>query len=761
MISVLYVDDEEPLLYLGKTFLEKQSPDFHVDTAKSAQRALEMLGSGHYDVIVSDYQMAGMDGITLLKEVRSRGNTIPFIVFTGRGREEIVIQAINLGADYYLQKGGDPKAQFAELIHQIRQAVAKRRAEEELRESRKRLADIIDFLPDAVFAIDQEGRVIAWNRAIEEMTGISAREMIGKGDREYSIPFYGDRRPILIDFILSPGENIPDHYSLSTREKNVLIAETDQPRPRGERRILFGKASPLYDENGTIVGAIESIRDITDYKWSERRLREALQQISNAEERIRSSISELDRREELLRESEKKYETLFNQAADIIAIIDTEGKILGLNQRFEEESQWDPREVIGKDVFSAGVIAPEFHDLIARYLKDYKEGRAIPAFEIEGIQKSGKRVPYEIRISPLVLNGRVVAIQTILRNLTERRIAEDALRRSESLYQALFENTGTATIVIEEDAIISHANTQFQNLTGYSKEEIEGKMSWTEFVVDEDREWMLNQHRRRRGTSQALTYYEFGLRNRAGEVKRIYLTIDMIPGTKKSIASLLDITNFKNAESIVQRLNKNISLFHDVTIQDISNKVTATQGYLELLDENNKDPSLNELIKSAKSSVGSIDRNIQIARKYGDLGMEAPRWHDLEAAISAHAPRGVRVNTSCHGLAVYADPLLEHVFASLFDNSLRRGGDVTSISIECSKRGHDLVIRYQDNGEGIAEAEKEKIFERGYGRHTGYELFMAREFLAITGISIKELGAPGDGAVFEITVPGGAWRQTQ
>ena len=97
------------------------------------------------------------------------------------------------------RKGGDVKSQFAELTHKIRQSVARRNAEHRVVESEKRLADIIDFLPDATFAIDRDGRIIAWNHAIEEMTGLSAGEMLGKGDYEYALPFYGERRPNRID----------------------------------------------------------------------------------------------------------------------------------------------------------------------------------------------------------------------------------------------------------------------------------------------------------------------------------------------------------------------------------------------------------------------------------------------------------------------------------------------------------------------------------------------------------------------------------
>lgn len=129
-----------------------------------------------------------MDGITFLKKTRKISGLIPFILFTGRGREVVVIEAINNGADFYLQKNGEPVSQFAELAHKIHLAIQKKRAEASIRDHERREADIINFLPDATFAIDIHGVVIAWNRAIEEMTGVSAAEMLGKGNYEYSIP---------------------------------------------------------------------------------------------------------------------------------------------------------------------------------------------------------------------------------------------------------------------------------------------------------------------------------------------------------------------------------------------------------------------------------------------------------------------------------------------------------------------------------------------------------------------------------------------
>ncbi len=158
-----------------------------------------------------------------------------------------------------------------------------RRAEEALRESEQRLADIIDFLPDATFAVDREGRVIAWNRAIEEMTGVPKAEMIGKGNYDYSVPFYGKHRPILIDLIFMDRKEIEDKYYLVLRKGDQLIAETFIPLLNGKEGVfLWGIASPLYDHSGGIVGAIESIRDITRYKQFEEDLKNTNLQLETA-----------------------------------------------------------------------------------------------------------------------------------------------------------------------------------------------------------------------------------------------------------------------------------------------------------------------------------------------------------------------------------------------------------------------------------------------------------------------------------------------
>jgi len=163
-----------------------------------------------------------------------------------------------------------------------RDITERKKAEKERREYELRLASIIDFQPDAMLAIDRDGKVIAWNRAIEDMTGVKSEEILGKGNYEHALPFYGKRRPILLDFVFFWDQEIEKQYSFIKKEGDALYTETEVPFVRGESRILWGKASPLYDIGGNIVGAIESIRDVTERKQAEERLEEAIESLRKA-----------------------------------------------------------------------------------------------------------------------------------------------------------------------------------------------------------------------------------------------------------------------------------------------------------------------------------------------------------------------------------------------------------------------------------------------------------------------------------------------
>ncbi len=482
MFSVLYVDDEPDLLELGKLFLER-SPEFHVDIAVSAREALDSLAIRSFDAIISDYQMPEMDGIAFLKAVRMQYGDVPFILFTGRGREEIVIEAINNGVDFYLQKGGDVKSQFAELSHKVKQAVARRQAELSLIESEKRLTDIINFLPDATFAINRDGIIIAWNRAIEEMTGLPAEIMVGKGDHEYALPFYGERRPILIDLIFETDEVIEQKYSHIIHQKDLLIADTRLPRLQGREVILLGKASPLYNSQGEIVGAIEAIRDITEQKTAEDELQAAYEQIRASEQELRKQLEMVVESEQRVTESEEKYR-LLEELSPIAVVVHRDGKIVYANpEAIHLSGAGSLEDVSGKDILlfvhpdDRAMALEDFHRIV-------EEGETIPLKEERLLTVDG--VPFTVEVAAMaMLYQHLPSVMVVFRDITERKKTEVKLLAAYEQITASEEELRAQLDVLEEsEKKIRESEARLRYMLGFYEKAKGGEKQLLDYAVE-------------------------------------------------------------------------------------------------------------------------------------------------------------------------------------------------------------------------------------------------------------------------------------
>jgi len=211
--------------------------------------------------------------------------------------------------------------------------------------------------------------------------------------------------------------------------------------------------------------------------------------------------------------------------------------------------------------------------------------------------------------------------------------------------------------------------------------------------------------------------------------------------------------------------NKKLNLLSSITRHDITNQLTVLLGYLRILEKKQPDPTLNEYFGKVSTAAHRISDMIQFTREYEAIGVKAPAWQDcrtLADTAAKQAPLGkVMVkNALPAGTEVFADPLVVKVFYNLMDNAVRYGGKITIIRFSVEEAGVDRIIVCEDDGAGVPAEEKERIFERGFGKNTGLGLALSREILSITGITIRETGEPGTGARFEMTVPEGAWRMT-
>ncbi|MDD1715886.1 MAG: PAS domain S-box protein [Methanolinea sp.] len=890
MISLLYVDDEQDLLEIAREILES-SGEFQVRISRSAQDALDILSIHSFDAIIADYHMQGMDGIAFLKAVRERFGDIPFILFTGRGREEVVIDAINHGADFYLQKGGEPEAQFAELTHQIHQAMRRKKAERSLHDSERRLTDIINFLPDATFAIDKEGTVIAWNRAIEEMTGTPASDVLGRGEYIYGRAFYGKARPLLIDLVLAPDAQFErENYLYTHRDNTTLTAEVVLEKPGKNPVHLWSTARILYDENGNLVGAIESVRDITERKAVEEALREsenkfrtifenspypiainrnpdykflevnkaflnasgftedevigkdpmemgllpvteavrlisrrvlagkleniplaltakegrrihvlfstmpvtidnkpafvtvtaevtklkrveedllsknedlkaAYGELAAADEELRKNYDELVDKEKARRTSEEKFRALVEHSLDGILITDFSGTLRFVNRAAglivdvtDYQATVGTRNVIE-------FVAPESRDEVLRDLRQVARG--IDAYLVRyklitetkreiWVECVGKKIQFED--SPAMLVS--------MRDVTGRTLAEERVRESENKFATVFRSNPVAlTLVSATDGRFVDVNDVFVRNTGYSRAEVVGKTA-EEIGIFLDRSEYLHftrSHRDQR-TSHDM---ELKCRIKTGEIRtcRFSSCVTMMGGKPHILSTIEDVTERKNAEEALRKANRQLNLLTGITRHDIINKISVILGYLKVARKNCEDPAMVECLEKMQSASTAIRSQIEFTRIYQDLGTRKPQWIDLDTVIpNLQVPATIMVNTEVQGISVFADPMLEKVFSNLLDNSIRHGEHVTAIRVSSRMSGEERIVEWEDDGIGIAADEKERIFERGFGKNSGLGMFLTREILSLTGITIRETGEPGRGARFEICIPNGLSR---
>ncbi len=352
-------------------------------------------------------------------------------------------------------------------------------------------------------------------------------------------------------------------------------------------------------------------------------------------------------------------------------------------------------------------------------------------------------------------------IDPVFERLAESRAQ---LQQSEERYRTLAESAQDFIYIIDTQDRVTYVNSFAAAAVKKTQEEIIGKPRSALFSEPESGRQYENI-RRVIATGQPIAI-ESNLPLPSGERWNDTLLVPL-RDRNTVITGVLgitrDITKRKQMEEALSQVNKKLNLLSSITRHDILNQLTALRTYLELSMDYATDPAMTDFIAKEKQIAEIIDQQISFTRDYQKMGLNAPTWQDVDATISwviqPLADPSVRISVDTPGLEIFADPMLEKVFYNLVDNAIRHGGKTLSeIRISAREDAKGLLITVEDNGNGIADETKEQIFERGFGQNTGFGLFLSREILGITGITIRETGTYGKGARFEIRVPRGTFR---
>lgn len=423
-IRVLHVDDDACFLKTAKAILEMQGA-FQVDTVTSVEEAVDKMKKEEYDVVVSDYQMPEKDGLEFLRGLRQSGNDVPFIIFTGKGREEVVISALNLGANHYLSKNGSPEAVYSELAHEIMNAAGTSRAEETMLIQREELQTIFDSIPMQAWYKDKDNRLVRVNKAFAEYMGVPKKDLEGK---------------LLCDLF-------PSDIAQKCWEEDKEVIATGQPKTnildrhesaQGVRWFSTCKV-PCRGRNGNIIGTINFSIDITENKKIEDRSKE----------------------------SEKKYRQLVENIYEGIWAIDKDAYTTFVNSRMAEMLGYSREEMIGKHLFS--FMDKRGAEICRRYLERRQQGIK-EQHDFEFLGKDGKRIYAALGVSPLTddSGNYFGAIAGVLDD-TERKRTEQEIA---SLARFPSENPNPV-LRITKDGIILYANAAAKSLPGELKAEID------------------------------------------------------------------------------------------------------------------------------------------------------------------------------------------------------------------------------------------------------------------------------------------------
>ena len=350
-------------------------------------------------------------------------------------------------------------------------------------------------------------------------------------------------------------------------------------------------------------------------------------------------------------------------------------------------------------------------------------------------------------------------------DITEKQIAEESLRQQTKFLQVLIDTLPVPIFYKNRHGVYTGCNTAFEQSFGKPRDQVIGKTVYefwpkkmAEVYYKADMDVFTSPH---------IQQYETSVQYADGSVHQVMFykapffdARDQVAGL---VGTILDITERKRSEEAFRESNQKLRLLTGLTRHDIFNQLTAVKLLLDMASDSSDIETIHKYISRARETGDQIEATIGFTRDYESFGTVSSGWlclYDTIESAKDQVSLGsiILKNQVPSNLEIYADPIIRKVFVTILENAIRHGKRVTIIRFLSVLHENTLIIVGEDDGVGIPQQEKELLFNHGFGKNTGIGLFLSREILSITGLSIRETGEEGNGARFEISVPEGKFR---
>ena len=620
------------------------------------------------------------------------------------------------------------------------------------REMEKRFKGFLDNLGDLVYEADCAGNVTYANKMWEVITGVALKDIIGK---PFLTLFTEESQDVAIDVYQRTLHGESPEYNLTFTNGKICHFKNEPLKDKkGEIKGIFGVARALTEHKRT-EDALKST-----YDELEKRVEARTTELAKANDQLKGEIQERKKAEEALRETKERYRILFDNAADLIVVIDTTGNFLDLNKKIQEEGGYHRHEMIGKNVFTSGILTKSSISRALFYLKQLLEGKELPIFEVEGVRKDGGIIPYELRAVPIKKDGNIAAIQAILRNITDRKQAEEALRESEEKYRSLVELANDGIAIVQEN-LLKYVNPHLAQMAGYTVDEVIDT-PFLDYIHPDELSQVIDYHKRRMAGEKVPTTYTAGLRHKSGRKIDVEFNAEIITYQEKPAAFSIvrDMTERKRVEEEKKELEiqlyqaqkaEAIGTLAGGIAHDFNNLLMAIQGNTSLMlyhiDSSHPNyESLKNIEQQVKSGAKLTAQLLGYARK-GKYKVKPIGLNQVVSEIGDTFGRARKDITIHRDLsedlfAVEADQgQMEQVLLNLFVNaadSMPVGGDLILKTRNAThkdmngklykpKPGNYVQLTVTDTGTGMDKKTQERIFDpffttKEMGRGTGLGL---------------------------------------